>query len=85
MSNRITAFEAKNRLGRVLVRVQAGEEITITRHGQPVAKVVPVEAPNANAIELALETFKRVRADLRKRGVKVSPREVRKWINEGRP
>ncbi len=37
----IGAFEAKNTLGSLLDRVQRGEEIVITRHGQPVARLVP--------------------------------------------
>lgn len=37
----IGAFEAKNTLGALLDRVESGEEIIITRHGKPVAKLVP--------------------------------------------
>jgi prevent-host-death family protein len=37
----IGAFEAKNTLGSLLDRVQEGEEIVITRHGKPVARLVP--------------------------------------------
>jgi prevent-host-death family protein len=37
----IGAFEAKNTLGTLLDRVQEGEEIVITRHGKPVARLVP--------------------------------------------
>jgi prevent-host-death family protein len=37
----IGAFEAKNTLGSLLDRVQGGEEILITRHGKPVARLVP--------------------------------------------
>jgi prevent-host-death family protein len=37
----IGAFEAKNKLGMLLDRVEQGEEIVITRHGKPVAKLVP--------------------------------------------
>ena len=37
----ICAFEAKNTLGTLLDRVQQGEEIVITRHGKPVARLVP--------------------------------------------
>jgi prevent-host-death family protein len=37
----IGAFEAKNTLGTLLDRVQQGEEIVITRHGRPVARLVP--------------------------------------------
>lgn len=36
----IGAFEAKNKLGSLLDRVERGEEIVITRHGKPVARLV---------------------------------------------
>ena len=35
------AFEAKCTLGALLDRVQRGEKIIITRHGKPVARLVP--------------------------------------------
>jgi prevent-host-death family protein len=38
----IGAFEAKNTLDALLDRVQRGEEIIITRHGKPVARLVPI-------------------------------------------
>ena len=37
----IGAFEAKNKLGMLLDRVERGEEIIITRHGKAVARLVP--------------------------------------------
>ena len=37
----IGAIEAKLTLGALLDRVQKGEEIVITRHGKPVARLVP--------------------------------------------
>jgi prevent-host-death family protein len=40
----IGAFEAKNKLSWLLDRVEQGEEITITRHGRPVARMVPTNA-----------------------------------------
>jgi prevent-host-death family protein len=39
----IGAFEAKNRLSELLDAAENGEEIMITKHGRPVAKLVPVE------------------------------------------
>lgn len=39
----IGAYEAKTHLPRLLDRVAQGESLTITRHGQPVARLVPVE------------------------------------------
>ena len=37
----IGVFEAKNKLSGLLDRVERGEEITITRHGRAVARLVP--------------------------------------------
>lgn len=41
----IDTYAAKTQLSKLLARVEAGEEITITRRGKPVAKLVPVAAP----------------------------------------
>ena len=50
----IGAFEAKNTLGSLLDRVQQGEEIVITRHGKPVARLVPnVGAIDRSAVRAA--------------------------------
>jgi prevent-host-death family protein len=40
----IGAFEAKNTLGALLDRIEQGEEIVITRHGKPVARLAPCAA-----------------------------------------
>jgi prevent-host-death family protein len=39
----VGAYEAKTHLSELLEKVEAGEEITITKHGAPVAKLVPVK------------------------------------------
>jgi prevent-host-death family protein len=80
----VTAFDAKNRLGRLLDRVQAGEELVITRHGKPVARLVPVKRKDRNGMRQALETFRTVRQALVAAKVRVSRQEVRAWRNEGR-
>lgn len=41
--NTVGAYEAKTHLSELLEKVEAGEEITITKHGAPVAKLVPVK------------------------------------------
>ena len=43
------AFEAKTHLSKLLDQVAAGEEITITRHGEPVAKLVPIASADKRA------------------------------------
>jgi len=36
----ISVYEAKTNLSRLLDRAEAGEEVIITRHGRPVARLV---------------------------------------------
>lgn len=43
--NTRTLAQAKAHLSHLLDQVEAGEEIVITRHGQPVARIMPVEKP----------------------------------------
>jgi len=45
----VGAFQAKNTLGSLLDRVENGEEVLITRHGKPVARLVPTVSPNDQA------------------------------------
>ena len=40
----VRAFEAKTRFGELLERVSKGEEVVITRHDKPVARLVPERA-----------------------------------------
>jgi prevent-host-death family protein len=42
-STTVGAFEAKTKFSELLERVRAGEEITITKHEKPVARLVPFE------------------------------------------
>jgi prevent-host-death family protein len=43
MDSTVTSTEAKNKLNRILADVErTGESVTITNHGRPVAKLVPV-------------------------------------------
>ena len=42
-SNTVGAYEAKTHLSELLEKVEAGGEIIITKHGAPVAKLVPVK------------------------------------------
>lgn len=56
----VGAYEAKTHLPRLLERVQHGERVTITRHGIPVAMlvpVVPVAKPDIHAVIDELKMF----------------------------
>jgi prevent-host-death family protein len=41
----VTVHEAKTHLSRLLRRVQLGEEVVISRGGEPVARLVPIGGP----------------------------------------
>lgn len=57
----VGAFEAKTHLSKLLDQVAAGEEVTITKHGKPVARLVKA-APTAKPIgEDLLAEMKRIR------------------------
>lgn len=60
--NAIGAFEAKTRLSQLLDRVSIGEEFIITRHGVPVAKLVPAAPAAAKKdIEAQIRRIRRSR------------------------
>jgi len=84
MDTNIGAYAAKTHLGQLLDRVEAGETLTITRNGKPVAKLVPAaEAkPTGSAI---VERFKALREELRAQGVQpFSTEEILDLIKSGR-
>jgi prevent-host-death family protein len=43
--SRHSVVEAKNNLSDLIARAERGEEVVITRHGQPVAELRPVQSP----------------------------------------
>jgi len=76
----IGAFEAKNRLSELLVAVENGEEVTITKHGRPVAKLVPVNQRDPARIAAAIAELRELRMHVR-----LGEEEtVRDLIDEGR-
>lgn len=52
MAKQVTATAAKATILRLLDEAAAGEEIEITRHGRPVARLVP--APSAQSLKGSL-------------------------------
>ena len=56
----VGAFEAKTHFSSLLEKVERGEQVTITKHGHPIAKLVPAMASKnrevkRNAIQKILE------------------------------
>ena len=79
----IGAFEAKNTLGTLLDLVQQGEQVVITRHGKPVARLVPeIATRDSSAAKAAVE---RIRARARTRTSRsVTVEEWTGFRDEGR-
>src|SRR3954466_11997752 len=77
------AYEAKTHLPQLLDRVESGETITITRHGKPVAKLVPASGETAKPdVKEAVEEMKRFRQE---HGPTLGPGlTIRDLIEEGR-
>ena len=75
----IGAFEAKNRLSELLDAAENGEEIMITKHGRPVAKLVPVETIDRAKAREAAEWLIEFRKKHSLRGLK-----IKDLIDEGR-
>jgi len=79
----VGAYEAKTHLPQLLERVAKGERIAITKHGVPVAMLVPVEQKQDMA--WALQEVKKFRAERRARGIEpLTAEEIKEMINEGR-
>jgi prevent-host-death family protein len=77
----VGAFEAKNKFSQLLDQVEHGEEITITRRGKVVAKLVPSEPgfdreKSRRAVGAILELSK---------GVMLGDLTIKELVDEGRP
>lgn len=85
--NTVTALEAKTRFGELLERVARGEEIVITRHDKPVARMVPEGGRNLDEVRSGVSALKLLQAAILKRTkgkAALSNAEVQSAINEGR-
>ena len=79
----IGAFEAKNKLGQLLDLVEQGEEITITRHGKEVARLVPARPVRSR--DQAREALQRMRARAEQRKLgRFNWNEWKAYRDEGR-
>ena len=78
MPTDVGAYEAKTHLPALLERVARGERFTITKHGRPIARLVPVERAGPDRRREAIERLKEF-ADSHTLGV-----PVKQLINEGR-
>lgn len=76
----VGAYEAKTHFSELLDRAAAGEEITITKHGHPVAKLVPLKpGKSVESRRAAIAKWKELSKGLSLGGLK-----IRDLIEEGR-
>jgi prevent-host-death family protein len=77
----VGSYQAKMYLRQLLERVANGESFVITRHGVPVARLIPVEENVKPDVEKAIAdllAFRKQRA-----GSGLSVVEIKELINEG--
>jgi prevent-host-death family protein len=79
--------EAKTHLSELVARAEQGEEVIITRHNKPVAKLVPIGEVSPELVAQRLRAIAEMQAIGRKiaeRGGPVTDAEIQDWIREGR-
>ena len=76
----IQSSEAKAQFSELLNQVERGETIVITRHGKPIARLVPDEEARKLRFDEAVERMNR----RRKQNKPVTIDEIIAWKNEGR-
>ena len=76
----IQASDAKARLPQLLDDVERGETLVITRHGRPIARIVPETNRRQEEVDKALSSIR----ELRKRTRKLSLKQILSARDEGR-
>lgn len=80
-----SAFEAKTHFGKLLDRVARGEEIVITRHDKPVARLVPEGTQRLDEVRRAVAGLRELQQQIGRRSqAKLTDAEVRSAIEQGR-
>ena len=74
-------FDAKNRLSELLDMVERGEDVTITRHGKPVARLVTSDQ-GQDRVEAAKAAAARIRA--KRKGRSLGGLKIKDLVEEGR-
>ena len=80
-------FEAKTHLSEYVARAERGEEVIITRHNKPVAKLVPINEVPADLIarrRQALAELQDIGRRMVERGGPITVDEILQWRDEGR-
>lgn len=80
-------FEAKTHLSELVARVEQGEEVIITRHNKPVAKLVPISEVSPELVARRRAIAAEMQAagrEIEARGGPVTVEEILAWRDEGR-
>ena len=77
--HRIGAYEAQKNFSRLLRRVEAGERFVISRHGRPVAELIPFRPKGSEKVQLVIDDLKAFRKTHRLDGL-----SIREAIDDGR-
>ena len=81
-------FEAKTHLSELIARAERGEEVIITRHNKPVAKLVPITTEiSPELYRKRLEILAELQAvgrQIAERGGPITVEEILSWRDEGR-
>lgn len=75
----VDASDAQAQLFQLLDEVERGARITITRHGSPVALLLPATDVDRRRVEETIEALKEFR-----RGKRLRPVTLRELIDDGR-
>ena len=76
----VGTYDAKTHFSEMLERVEAGEELTITRHGNPVARLIPVRRKTtARQRRQAIDAMREAAKGIRLRGL-----SIKALLREGR-
>jgi prevent-host-death family protein len=58
----VGAYEAKTKLAELLDRAASGEIITITKHNEPIARLVPARTPDRANLETLFREMDEIRS-----------------------
>lgn len=75
----IQASDAKTHLPQILDEVERGETVRITRHGRPIARLVPETNRRQDEIDKAIKTIRALRC----RTGKITLEEILSFRHEG--
>jgi prevent-host-death family protein len=80
---KIQSSDVKARLPEYLDAVERGETIVVTRHGKPIAHIVPAPAAQDERVREAIQAIFAMREEFKRKKKKISASEILAWRHEG--